>query len=277
MQLRLGASKTIGRPQFRELAPQQYRDVQSDRTFIGNPYLVDTEITNLDSRVEYYFARGQYLTGGLFYKDLKKPIESSVVDQGASISQTFLNAPSATIMGFEVEGKKFFEFLDTGMDFISNKRWLVQANYTYSKSEVKVGSGDTVITQNSLGLAQPASFYVVDGSRLQGQSEHVANMQFGWEDDTAESQATFVINYVSERSSARGRPGEPDLIQKPGVILDFIYRKDITVAERDFGLSLELRNLLDTKFDEYQELGNKIRVNNYKLGTSASVSLTARF
>lgn len=277
MQLRLGASKTVGRPQFRELAPQQYRDVQSDRTFIGNPYLVDTEITNLDSRVEYYFARGQYLTGGLFYKDLKKPIESSVVDQGASISQTFLNAPSATIMGFEVEGKKFFEFLDTGMDFIGNKRWLIQANYTYSKSEVKVGAGDTVTTQNSLGLAQPASFYVVDGSRLQGQSEHVANMQFGWEDDTAQSQTTFVVNYVSERSSARGRPGEPDLIQDPGVFLDFIYRKDFTVSEREFGLSVELRNLLNTEFDEYQELGNKIRVNNYKLGTSASVSLTARF
>jgi hypothetical protein len=35
--------------------------------------------------------------------------------------------------------------------------------------------------------------------------------------------------------------------------------------------------LLGTEFDEYQELGNKIRVNNYDLGQSASVSLTARF
>src|SRR5690606_27530035 len=40
MQLRFGASKTIGRPQFRELAPQAYTDPESDRTFIGNPYLV---------------------------------------------------------------------------------------------------------------------------------------------------------------------------------------------------------------------------------------------
>jgi len=118
---------------------------------------------------------------------------------------------------------------------------------------------------------------VVDGSRLQGQSEHVVNMQFGWEDSSANSQATFVLNYVSERSSARGRPGEPDLIQEPGIFLDFIYRKDFLVMDRDFGFSLELRNLLDNEFDEYQELGNKIRVNNYKLGSSASVGLTARF
>ncbi len=75
MQLRFGASKTIGRPQFRELAPQQYTDVESDRTFIGNPYLVDTEILNIDARWEWYFARDQYVTAGLFYKDLDKPIE----------------------------------------------------------------------------------------------------------------------------------------------------------------------------------------------------------
>ena len=37
MQLRFGASKTIARPQFRELAPQQYLDTDSDRLFIGNP------------------------------------------------------------------------------------------------------------------------------------------------------------------------------------------------------------------------------------------------
>ena len=276
MQFRLGASKTIGRPQFRELAPQQYTDPESDRTFIGNPYLVDTEILNLDARWEWYFARQQYLTAGVFYKDLDKPIESSVVDQGSSISQTFLNAPNAVVMGFELEAKKFFEFA-SDMDFIANKRWLVQANYTYSDSQVNVDAGDTVTTQNSLGVAQPASFYVIDGSRLQGQSDHVANLQLGWEDDTARSQATLIANYVSERSSARGRPGEPDLIQEPGVQLDFVYRKDFEYAGRDYGFALELRNLLGEQFLEYQELGNRVVINGYDLGTSGSVSLTARF
>ena len=277
MQLRAGASKTIGRPQFRELAPQQYTDVESDRTFIGNPYLLDTEITNYDLRYEWYFARQQYLTLGVFYKLLEKPIESSVVDQGASISQTFLNAPEAVVQGAEIELKKYFEFPSAGLDFVANKRWLMSGNYTYSNSEVRVGEGDMVITQNSLGVAQPASFYVVDGSRLQGQSDHVANLQLGWEDDTARSQATLILNYVSERTSARGRPGEPDLVQDPGVFLDFVYRKDFEVMGRELGLGIELRNLLRTDYDEYQELGQKVRVNNYDLGASASVSLTARF
>ncbi len=277
MQLRFGASKTIGRPQFRELAPQQYTDVESDRTFIGNPYLVNTEFLNLDARYEWYFARNQYVTFGLFYKDLDKPVESSVVDQGASISQTFINAPKAIVKGVELEAKKFWEFPDNGLPFIASKRWLVSGNYTYSNSEVKVEDGDTVTTQSSLGVAQPASFYVIDGSRLQGQSDHVANLQFGWEDDAAKSQATIIVNYVSERTSARGRPGEPDLIQDPGVFLDLVYRKDFTVIGQDLGLAIELRNLLGTDYDEYQEQGRKIRINNYDLGSSASVSLTARF
>ena len=153
----------------------------------------------------------------------------------------------------------------------------MSGNYTYSNSEVRVGEGDMVITQNSLGVAQPASFYVVDGSRLQGQSDHVANLQLGWEDDTARSQATLILNYVSERTSARGRPGEPDLVQDPGVFLDFVYRKDFEVMGRELGLGIELRNLLRTDYDEYQELGQKVRVNNYDLGASATVSLTARF
>ena len=277
MQLRLGASKTIGRPQFRELAPQQYTDVESDRTFIGNPYLVDTEITNLDLRWEWYFARAQYVTAGVFWKSLDKPVESSVIDQGSSISQTFLNAPEAIVQGFEIEAKKFFEFPDAGLGFIADKRWLVQANYTFADSQVNVDAGDTVITQNSLGVAQPASFYVIDGSRLQGQSEHVANLQFGWEDDQARSQATLIANYVSERVSARGRPGEPDLIQEPGVSLDFVYRKAFDIGEREIGFAFEVRNLLGEEFLEYQQRGQRIIVNGYELGRGASVSLTARF
>ena len=61
------------------------------------------------------------------------------------------------------------------------------------------------------------------------------------------------------------------------MFLDLVYRKDFTVIGQDLGLAIELRNLLGTDYDEYQEQGRKIRINNYDLGSSASVSLTARF
>ncbi len=59
MQFRLGASQTIGRPQFRELAPQSYLDPDSDRIFFGNPNLRDTRFTNVDARYEYFFGPKQ--------------------------------------------------------------------------------------------------------------------------------------------------------------------------------------------------------------------------
>ena len=280
-QLRFGASQTIGRPQFRELAPQSYIDPESDREFTGNPFLVDTELLNIDARYEWFFARQQYLTAGVFFKDIDRPVESVVVLTGDQRQQTFLNAPRATIFGAELEAKKFFEFPDSGSSFIANKRWLVQANYTYSNSEVQVEPGDFVRTVGGGGSDEDATFYIEDGSRLQGQSEHVANLQLGWEDDTARSQATIIVNYVSERITARGAGAagsrEPDYIQDPGIFIDFVYRKDFEAGGREYGFALELRNLLNTDYDEFQELGNKILINNYELGSSASVSLTARF
>ena len=282
MQLRFGASKTIGRPQFRELAPQAYTDPESDRTFIGNPYLVDTEILNLDSRFEWYFAPQQYVTAGLFFKQLDKPVESVITSASTGDrQQSFLNAPEAQILGAEFEVKKYWEFPDAGLGFIADKRWLVQANYTWSDSEVRVDAGDVVYDLSGGGAASPAAFFIADGSRLQGQSEHVANLQLGWEDDVARSQATLIVNYVSERITARGagQAGvrEPDYVQEPGVMLDFVYRRDFDVMGRELGLALEFRNLLGTDFDEYQELGSKIRINGYELGSSATASLTARF
>ena len=280
-QLRFGASQTIGRPQFRELAPQSYIDPESDREFTGNPFLVDTEILNADARYEWYFAPQQYVTAGVFFKELEKPVESGVVLTGDQRQQSFLNAPKATVYGAEIEAKKYFEWPDADSSFIANKRWLVQANYTWSTSEVQVGPDDVVFTQGGGGAPEQASFFIEDGSRLQGQSDHVANLQLGWEDDTARSQATLIVNYVSERITARGAGAagarEPDYLQDPGVFLDFVYRKDFEYAGRDLGFALELRNLLNTDYDEFQELGNKIRINNYELGSGATVSLTARF
>ena len=277
MQLRFGASKTIARPQFRELAPQQYLDPDSDRLFIGNPYLTDSELLNIDARYEWYFANQQYLTLGAFYKDIDKPIESVVNEAGSSVQQTYINAPKAMLYGVEAEVKKVFEpVIDT--PWLANKRWLIQANYTYSKSEVQVDSGDVVFPLAGGGASRPAEDYVRDGSQLQGQSEHLANLQFGFEDDVAQSQATLLVAYASERITARGRPGQPDLYQDPGTIVDFTYRKMVPVMGYDLTFSFEARNLLAEDYEEYQELGSgRVNNNTYDLGRSFSVGVSTRF
>jgi outer membrane receptor protein involved in Fe transport len=284
-QIRLGASKTLARPQFRELAFQEFQDTESDRTFVGNPFLEDSELLNLDARYEWFFSRGQYVTVGGFYKDIDKPIESLVLTGGAGLRQTFLNAPSATIYGLELEGRKYYDIPEPYQFLGGDARLFLAANYTYSKAEVKAESGDTVRSLQGGGVPQPATDLVQDGSQLQGQSEHLANLQFGIEDDEAMTQATVLINYVSERISARGILGaggvvvQPDFIQDPGVTVDFVLRQGFTLfGGREFTVGFEARNLTGEDFEEYQEFGSgRVDLNSYELGTSLSVSLTTRF
>src|SRR3546814_13380881 len=59
VQLRLSASKTIARPQFRELIAQPYVDIESNRFYRGHPFLKDSELWNADVRGEWYMGRDE--------------------------------------------------------------------------------------------------------------------------------------------------------------------------------------------------------------------------
>ncbi|HLM53159.1 MAG TPA: TonB-dependent receptor [Pseudoxanthomonas sp.] len=276
-QIRFGASQTIARPQFRELAPQQYFDTDTDRLYIGNPFLVDSELTNLDARYEWFFAPGEAFTVGVFYKDIERPVESIVNEAGSTIQQTFINAPQATLYGLEVDVKKYLD-LPIEANWWGDKRLYVAGNYTYTQSEVTADQGDTVVPLGSNGLPRPATELVRDGSRLQGQSEHIANLQFGIEDAGSRSQATLVATYVGERISARGRPGQPDFLQKPGTLLDLVVRKGFDIGDTELTLGLEARNLLGTEYQEFQELGGgRVDINRYEPGRSYSFTISASF
>ena len=166
------------------------------------------------------------------------------------------------------------------MAWIDSKRWLVAVNYTYSSSKLKVRKGDTIVL-NTTGIRSTpaASDYVRPGARLQGQSDHLANLQFGFEDEEADSQATILLTYTSDRISARSSSADlPDLIQKPGIKVDFVYRKNFVIKNHDFTGSFEARNLSGTDAKEYQESnGKRFDTNSYVLGRTFSVGLTARF
>ncbi|MGY0504012.1 TonB-dependent receptor domain-containing protein [Luteimonas sp. e5] len=279
-QLRFGASKTITRPQFRELAPQQYNDPDTDRLYYGNPYLVDSELRNLDLRYEWFFRPGQHLTAALFHKSIDKPIEANINEAGGTIFQSYLNAPSARLHGVELEFKSYLGEAFQMPLMGSDNRLFLGANYTWSKSRIRSRESDTV-QPYGYDAPIPARLFVRDGVAMQGQSEHIANLQFGLENPTDRSQAMLIANYVSERITARGRPGQPDYMEKPGLLLDLALRKSFdadAAGNLRMSVGLSLRNLLGTDHREYQERdGHKVDVNRYAPGRSYSLSLSASF
>lgn len=278
MQLRFGASKTIARPQFRELAPSFYNDPDLDRAFRGNQFLIDSQLLNLDLRYEWFFARDERFTVSAFYKDIENPIENIARIAGDNIQTTFGNAPKAILYGAEIEVEKFFDLYDVfGEDsFFADRRFYVNANYTYTNSALQVEEGD--LTTLFDGTPQDASQVFLDGARLTGQSNHLANLQIGFEHPDKLSQQTLILNYSSERVSLRGPTGQPDVIETPGLILDLVVRQGVEVGGTMLEFKVEGRNLLNTQFSERQELNDSfVIVNEYDVGRTFSISVEAEF
>src|SRR3546814_6759946 len=101
-------------------------------------------LTNVEARYEYYFAPEQRFTLAGFYKKIENPIEAfSYFNNG--IVTSFANAPEADLYGAEVEMLKYVPLGGmTGSGFLSTRRLVLSANYTYSKSKLKVGPDATV-------------------------------------------------------------------------------------------------------------------------------------
>ena len=277
MQFRLNASKTIARPQFRELIFQSFFDTDSNRLFRGNPLLTDSQLWNAEARYEWYFDRDQRFTVGAFFKKLDDPIEAFSSFEDNSIITSFANAPEATLYGVELELQKYFDLgNDEGTGFFGTRRAVVIANYTYSQSELRVGADDPARVFSS--SANRATDFFTDGSPLTGQSDHLVNLQIGLEDTERLSQQTLLFTFASDRVTSRGAGGQPDIFERPGIQLDFVARQGIKIAGTEVELKFEARNLTGNIYQELQESGdNRIFLNRYKEGVSASLGIDITF
>jgi outer membrane receptor protein involved in Fe transport len=282
MQLRLNASRTIARPQFRELAPQIYRDFEFDRFFIGNPRLTDSELDNFEGRYEWYPSRDDRVAVAGFYKRIKRPTEQVAFFPGedATLTTGFSYAPRATLYGVEAEIQKYVP-LDMISDALADRRLVLIANYTYTKSELNVS--DALVpspTQNAGSEATlvPASRLFRDGAPLTGQSDHIANVQIGIDSPDRVSQATLLINYASDRVTNRGPSLLPDIIERPGVRLDFVAREEVELFGGNFQIKFEARNLTGTPFREFQQFPDRrVFVNRWDVGRSFTLGISATY
>ena len=288
MQLRGNFSKTIARPQFRELAAQQFQDFESDRLFFGNPNLRDSELTNYELRYEWFYAREQRITISGFYKDITRPIEQVGFrpSPDARLQTGFSYVPSARLYGVEAEAIKYFnlDFIDS--PFFATRRLILSANYTYTQSSINANNELVPDVGGGIGSTalRPASQIFRDGASLTGQSDHIVNGQIGIEDKSSLSQLTFLFNYASERITNRG-PGNlsgvgflPDIFERPGFRFDVVARQGVKVGPAEFEIKLEGRNLTGTGYREFQRFdnGNVIFINQYRLGRIVQLGISAK-
>lgn len=274
LQLRASASRTIARPQFRELIEQRYFDPESNRLFQGNPLLQDSRLINAEVRGEYYFGGPDRVSVAGFYKEIDNPIENTFNVASGQIFTSFANAPSAELYGLEFDMVYGIELYNLGGSFFETKQILLIANYTYTQSQISVGEGDTSPTP--LNPNQLSRLIFEDGDPLVGQSDHVANVTIGIEDTEKTQQLSVLFNYASERVTQRSGT-QPDFVEDPGLTVDLVARTEVNLGI-PMMLSFEVRNIFGRDNFEFQDNGtNRLDFNTYDVGTSVSFGISADF
>ena len=232
--LRLSASQTVVRPEFRELATFQYYDFDLNAAVQGLPNLERTKITNLDLRYELYPASGEVITIGAFYKYFDKPIEM-VYNFGVGGSSTFnfANPNSANAYGFEFEIRKKLDFSQTFKNFT------LQANGSYISSRVKDGN---------LLLDRP----------LQGQSPYLINFSALYDLPEKGFSATLLFNQIGRRVTFVGSLDQPDIYESSRPVFDFQVSKKF--ANNKAELRLNIQDILNRTLYFYQNPDGNARL-----------------
>ncbi|NCN26207.1 TonB-dependent receptor [bacterium] len=223
--LRASASRTLSRPDFRELSTAASTDDENDIETVGNSQLKATIIDNYDARVEWFFARRQLISFGVFYKEFEKPIEV-VFKPSTEVVMSYENAQEAKNLGIEFELRKDFAFLGYW-----GRSFAFSGNYSYIFSEITLDPSSVGVQTN-------------EKRPLQGQSPYLINATFEYESPSQAYTAAFVYNVFGKRIARVGVLGAPDSYERPFHQLDFV--SGLKLSKRSL-IKFKLKNLLNQR------------------------------
>ena len=238
-QWRLAMSKTLVRPDLREVSPVRFQDPVTGFDFFGNPELESSDIYNLDLRWEWYGESGNNLSVGGFYKDIDAPIEPIQRISEAGRQLKFYNADSGYIYGIETEFLQDLGFL--GQDGGVWDSFFVAGNFTVSDSEIEISPNGEIDPTNT-------------SRRMTGHSAWVTNVQLSFDSPDEYHSATLVYNVFGERIAYGGRGGLDDVFEQPFQSLDLTYS---FFPSESMAIKLKAKNILGEE-TEYLQQGIKV-------------------
>ena len=250
MLLRVAFSRTLARPNFRELSPAVFRDPAGTLEFQGNPDLKRTILTNGDIRWEWYPRKGESVSVAGFVKSFQDPVEIRL-SAGAVDREIPINVPSALNFGAEIEFRKeLSELAEWLADFY------VSGNLTLVRSRVSLESLDPELRGILSTLDRP----------LSGQSPFVINAQLGYDNVELGLSVAALYNVFGRRITALGARGLPDRYQQVAHRLDLVASQKLG----RFKVSLKAQNLIDPALEQKQ---GDVVVETFRQGRTFSASL----
>ncbi|WP_158796868.1 TonB-dependent receptor [Pedobacter sp. L105] len=229
--LRLAGSQTVGRPEFREIAPFSFYDFNKNVSIVGNPNLRQSKTTNFDLGYAVYPSSGQVFSVSAFYKYFDLPIEQSLQLGTSGTTFGYVNSKSATLYGVEMEFRR-------PLDFIAERfsNFTFSTNASYMKSKVKV-----------------ARSVNTTGSRpLQGQSPYLINA--GLQYNSKEENSTgfsLLYNRIGKRIWAVGNVTDPDIYENSRNVMDLQLSKKFAKSKAE--VKLNYSDIFNNKAIFYQK------------------------
>jgi TonB-dependent receptor len=269
-QIRVAASKTVARPEFREIAPFQFFDYEQIWGIAGDVDLQRTAILNADLRYEYYPKSGEMISFGLLAKQFDKPIEIRM-DPGSNGDRwlfNYTNADKASLYGVEFEIRK-------SLDFISEKL----SKLTFIGNATILESKVTLVTESITNVKTEQD------RPLFGQSPYLINAGFQYINKSWNMTALY--NRIGPRLALVGDPvgaGFYDIYERPRNLVDLQVSKKLWEGNGE--LKLTVSDLLNNQFAFYDNLTSKAgydfnggdRINYaYRPGTTVTVGFTYNF
>jgi hypothetical protein len=250
--LRFAVTRTLNRPEYRELSPVTFREVLGGVSVTGNAALQRTLIDNADLRWEWFPSPTEVLSFGVFYKRFTDPIERVEVATSGAAQAAYQNAPEATNYGVEIEARKQLGFLGA-----FGEQLTAFSNVTLMESEIQLDTTGTAALTNAV---RP----------MVGQAPYVVNAGLTYTTTSGNTSATLLFNVVGERITAAGARPLPDIKEIPRNILDFSLRFPIVA---NWSGRLDAKNLLDARYRLKQ--GNLER-EGYNVGRGLTLGVSWR-
>jgi outer membrane receptor protein involved in Fe transport len=229
--LRLSYSKTLNRPEFRELAPFAFYDFTTQFLTEGNPDLKIAKIQNFDLRYEIYPGKGQLFSVSYFRKNFTNPIE---LKQTNNKNIKYVNVDSSINSGVEFEFRTLLNSIIKveGASILDDITLF--SNIAIIKSKVDISSFDEI-----------------EKSRpMQGQSPYVFNAGLQYMNKENGWAISTNANRVGNRIAIGGNDNNPSIWEKARTFVDMQVSKSF--KDNKFEIKLNIQNILAQDLIFYQ-------------------------
>lgn len=255
--LRASVSRTLARPNMREISPFVSVGTPEDPQFVGNNGLERTLITNYDLRYEIYPKPGELIAVSAYYKKFQNPIVLQNLPQASTPEIKPINTEEANVYGVELEFRKSLGFVTQGL-----QNFKIGANLSLIYSKV---------AKDSIELAAINIEGIEDWRPLQGQSPYIANVILNYYSPKLQWDNTLTYNIFGPRLSFITEANTPDVYERSRNMLNFISSKKIG---KHLNVGVKVRNILNVDFlHEFDHNKHSFIYEGYNEGTSFEISL----